>query len=102
MLLTQHMAKCLHESFIARSVPPKEPIPTDSFRWGGTWYCPGCGVQMQEIPATNGVVCPKCGGTLGPFLYRLVERHPHRFGAKIGDEVVTEMRWSSSPPDGLA
>lgn len=83
MPLSLSMGKGLYESFVARSVPPKDPIRT-GFRWGGTWYCPGCGVQMQEVSGTNGVVCPKCGGNLGPFIYRLVELHPHRFGGKRG------------------
>lgn len=78
--LTVHMARLLHASFVERSVPPKQPVAI-KFRMGGTWFCPGCGVQMQEASGTNGVICPKCGGNLGPFLYELIEFNtPHRNG----------------------
>jgi len=79
MLLTQQIANGLREAFIARTVPRKKPTPA-TFHSGGTWFCPSCGVPMQEISGTNGVVCPKCCGNLGLFLYWLIERHPHRFG----------------------
>jgi hypothetical protein len=29
-------------------------------------------------------VCPACKGNLGPFIYEIVEFHPHRFGDKWG------------------
>jgi hypothetical protein len=73
------MAKGLYQSFVARSVRPIEPTPA-SFRRGGVWFCPGCGIQMEDAPGTNGVKCTQCGGNLGPFIYKLVELHPHRFG----------------------
>jgi len=83
MQLSQHLAKGLFDSFVTRSVPPKEPVPS-TFRWGGTWFCPCCGVAMQEAVGTNGIICPKCGGILGPFIYQLIEFHPHRFGDRWG------------------
>jgi hypothetical protein len=84
MELSQFLAKGLHDSFVARSVAPKQPVPSKAFRWGGSWFCPGCGVLMSEVPDTNGVICPDCGGNLGPFIYQLIEHHPHRFGDHWG------------------
>jgi hypothetical protein len=79
MELSLDLAKRLHEAFIARSVPPKEPVATgrSSFFWGGNWFCPACGVSMKEIQGTTAVVCPNCRGNLGPFIYHLIELHPH-------------------------
>ena len=38
----------------------------------GRWYCPGCGVLMDDGS------CPVCSGVIdGKLLYRLVERNPH-------------------------
>jgi tRNA(Ile2) C34 agmatinyltransferase TiaS len=86
MVLSMDMAKGLHESFVARSVPPIEPtrVPSPSFRWGGIWFCPGCGIQMEDVAGTNGVKCSQCGGNLGPFIYMLIERHFHRSGDGSG------------------
>jgi hypothetical protein len=83
MGLSQFLAKRLSDSFVARSVPPKEPVPI-GYRIGGTWFCPGCGVEMEEVAGTNGMICPDCKGNLGPFIFELVEFHPHRFGARLG------------------
>jgi tRNA(Ile2) C34 agmatinyltransferase TiaS len=86
MILSMDMAKGLHESFVAPTVPPQKPthLESPSFRSGGDWFCPGCGVQMEDIPGTNGVKCSQCGGNLGPFIYMLIELHPHRFGDEWG------------------
>lgn len=47
-----------------------------SFRWGGVWYCPGCGARLEE---RDGLVkCEHCNQALNEFLYQLIERHPHR------------------------
>ena len=83
MGLSQHLARGLYASFVARTVPPRELGPA-SFRWGGVWFCPGCGIEMKEVVGTNGVLCPACKGNLGPFIYEIVEFHPHRFGDKWG------------------
>lgn len=83
MQMSQHMANCLRDSFVLRCVPPEQAVAT-SFRWGGQWYCPGCGVLMSEITGTNGVECPRCRGNLGPFIYGLIEHNPHKFGDEWG------------------
>lgn len=47
-----------------------------SFVVGGEWYCPRCGVRMDE--ADGYIRCRSCGGTLNGLIMALVERHPHR------------------------
>jgi transposase len=53
-------------------------VPTSpmSFRVGGQWYCPRCGVRMVE--ADGYIRCPACDGTLNGLILSLVERHAHR------------------------
>lgn len=71
MPLSQNMHNGLSEVFVARSRHARE----HPLRWGGRWFCPGCGV-----PATTSeehVRCEKCGEYLDEFLYALVEWHPH-------------------------
>ncbi len=41
----------------------------------GVWYCPSCGIQLDEQMS-----CDECGKSLRPFLYELVELHPHPDG----------------------
>jgi hypothetical protein len=77
MYLSPKMATDLYDSFVAKTAPPAKPAP-QSFRWGSGWHCPLCGVPMEELKGTNAVLCPICGGNLGPFIYHLVELHPHR------------------------
>jgi rubredoxin len=83
MGLSQALARGLFETFVAHTIPTTEPIQT-TIRWAGTWYCPGCGVTMKTDHAANGVICPICQGNLGPFIYQLIEFHPHRFGDRWG------------------
>lgn len=33
---------------------------------------------MNAIQESNAILCPKCGGNLRPFMYHLIELHPHR------------------------
>lgn len=74
MGLSQKMANDLNECFIIGSRQPSER--EFNLRWGGTWFCPGCGVQMIE--GDKGAVrCPQCHKNLCEFIYSLVERHPH-------------------------
>jgi hypothetical protein len=79
MALVQSTAKGLYETFISRAIPFKGPVKSDreSF-WGGEWFCPACGIQMEVVPWTKGMRCPQCGGNLGPFIYWLIEAHYHK------------------------
>jgi hypothetical protein len=43
---------------------------------GGSWYCPGCGVEIPEISPGN-LTCPVCSRSVVEFVYALVEGHPH-------------------------
>ncbi|KAF0184041.1 MAG: hypothetical protein IV086_04560 [Hyphomonadaceae bacterium] len=45
-------------------------------RIGGTWYCPGCGVEATESEV--GVIrCSACDKNMTEFIYELVELHFH-------------------------
>lgn len=54
----------------------RKPVGLRSpLRWGGDWFCPGCGVRAMEV---GGMVnCPVCGLCMNEFLCGLVELHPH-------------------------
>ena len=45
---------------------------------GGDFFCPGC---ATAIPKGKGTACPSCGVSLRPFIWSLVELHPHGNGA---------------------
>ena len=80
MALSQHLERGLTECFVDRTrIPRAAPL---SFRVGGSWSCPGCGVAMAEIEPGL-VVCSKCGLSLGEFIPQLVELHPHRGGSGV-------------------
>jgi tRNA(Ile2) C34 agmatinyltransferase TiaS len=83
MELTLDMATGLRESFgeTGTSVASKTPRPP-SRRSG--WFCPGCGVPMKETSEPRGVKCPRCGRTLGKFVWALIVHHPHKFGDEWG------------------
>ncbi len=51
--------------------------PADSVWWQGRrqYYCPGCGVRLQE-----GLICSRCGKSLRDLHRTLVELHPHEGG----------------------
>ncbi len=73
MLLSIRMTSDLNECFIDKVRLPKEN-PAKR-RIGGVWYCPGCGVRMEE---QDGLVrCPQCRRCLNQFITALIELHPH-------------------------
>src|SRR5579864_589515 len=78
MPLSTYMSKHLYACFVSQSDQPREfQFSKDGYRWGGRWFCPGCGVLMHE--ETPGAVrCPKCRRNIGMFLHQLVELHPHQ------------------------
>lgn len=74
MPLSRHLHDRLSEVFVARTRSAR-PI---SLKWGGEWFCPGCGAAAPIDGAH--VRCERCRECLDEFLYELVELHPHRKG----------------------
>lgn len=74
MWLSPKMRADLNECFVERTRMPREFA--FSFRFGGKWFCPGCGVRTEEEGGQ--VVCPRCSRALDEFLNALLELHPHR------------------------
>jgi len=72
--LSPKMREGLNECFVERIRTTKEFA--FSFRIGGTWFCPGCGVRAEEEGGR--VVCPRCSRSLNEFIHALIELHPHR------------------------
>lgn len=55
---------------------PQTPKPQFSQQLHGflhRWYCPGCGVHLNEQGE-----CPRCGYHLRDLVVPLIEIHPHR------------------------
>ena len=77
MYLSDDMARRLLDLFV-KEIRNSAQRPA-SFRWGGSWFCPGCGVRLEE---SQGVVrCNLCGQSLdGLLLHSLIEIHPHANG----------------------
>jgi hypothetical protein len=48
---------------------------------GGDWYCPGCGVLIQEL-SPGDLRCPICSQSIVEFIHSLIELHPHFDGAR--------------------
>lgn len=73
MGLSKSMERRLLECYVLKSRVPTESKV--SFLWGGTWYCPGCGVKAEEREGR--VRCPQCSLNMNEFLHQLIEVHPH-------------------------
>lgn len=73
MVLSVRMRRDLDECFVARSRMPSEEH--FDFRWGGNWFCPGCGAKMEE--SDGAVTCPECQRNMSTFLKHLIDLHPH-------------------------
>jgi hypothetical protein len=73
MELSTHLAEGLKACFIDKKRNPSDKPFT--FKVGGRWSCPGCGVPMVEHAGL--IQCPTCSLCLNEFIYNLVERHPH-------------------------
>ncbi len=74
MPLSPHLSAELTDVYL-RKIRNAEFRPT-TFKWGGVWYCPGCGVPLQERDGL--MMCPQCGQSLNEFLFDLLELHPHK------------------------
>jgi hypothetical protein len=64
----------LTECFVERTREPREFQFRSAI--GGRWFCPGCGVRMQEVEGR--IACPVCDRCLNEFVIGLIERHPHQ------------------------
>ena len=73
MHLSQLMEKRLLACFVTKTEKPREFQLT--YRSGGHWFCPGCGISVSEENGYNR--CSKCHRNLNEFIYHLVEIHPH-------------------------
>lgn len=53
---------------------PQSPLPAFNREFHGSllWYCPGCGVRLNEH-----LECPRCGKHVRDLVYHLIELHPH-------------------------
>lgn len=75
MPLSINMQKRLVDVFGSRSRRSLESVLP--FEIGGTWWCPGCGVEAVESHPGD-LRCASCKTSLAEFVYELVELHPHR------------------------
>jgi rubrerythrin len=77
MELSPFMAERLYSGFVSRTEQPEDrQYIAAGCRFGGQWFCPGCGVLMnQEEPGA--IRCPQCGRNIGKYVAQLVELHPH-------------------------
>ncbi len=76
MWMSVNLTEQLLERYGAQETADEpEAMPPYSVRWHGRrqYYCPGCGVQLQE-----GLTCGRCGKSLRDLFMTLVELHPHR------------------------
>lgn len=71
MELSRNLHDRLSDVFINHS----RRAESKAFRWGGRWFCPGCGTPMKTEDAH--VRCETCGEYLDEFIHSLVELHPH-------------------------
>jgi len=74
MPLSPRMSEIFTDIYVLKNRPSEHrPI---TFKRGGLWYCPGCGVPAEERDGS--VTCNQCGQFLDEFLWHLIELHPHR------------------------
>jgi rubrerythrin len=77
MELSKYMAERLYSCFVSKTEEPEAFRFTEAgYRFGGRWFCPGCGVLMNE-KEPGAVRCPQCGRNIGKYLHQLIELHPH-------------------------
>ena len=77
MELSQFMAERLYSGFVSKTEEPEDFRFTKAgYRFGGQWFCPGCGVLMNE-ETPGAVKCPERRRNIGKYLRQLVDLHPH-------------------------
>jgi len=65
MELSQFMAERLYSGFVSKTEQPEDfRIADEGYRFGGQWFCPGCGVLMNE-ETPGAVKCPQCKRNIG-------------------------------------
>jgi hypothetical protein len=74
MPLSNHLSAAFVDQYVLK-IRANEHRPV-AFRWGGVWYCPGCGIRLEERDGL--VACHECGQSLNEFLHELIELHPHK------------------------
>lgn len=70
------LSKAVHDGMTEVFVTHDRHARPRPFRWGGRWFCPGCGIPAMT--SDEHVQCEKCDEYLDEFIRPLVERHPHR------------------------
>ncbi len=77
MELSPFMAERLYSGFVTKTEDPKDfRFTKEGYHFGGLWFCPGCGVLMNE-EEPGAVKCPQCLRNIGQYLQQLMELHPH-------------------------
>lgn len=80
MEVTKALEKKLEECYVLKLRQPREG--KFSSRIGGQWFCPQCGVLIQE--QDGDLRCSSCHQTINEFIFSLVEFHPHFYKEKCG------------------
>jgi hypothetical protein len=79
--LSVHLANNLRACYAEMTRQPKQPLSSSEITGrggiGGTWFCPGCGILMEE-QTPGAIQCPQCGRSIWEFVDELIEHHPHR------------------------
>jgi rubrerythrin len=77
MELSRGIAESLYSGFVSKTERPEDfRFGNDVYRFGGEWFCPGCGLLMNE-ETPGAVKCPQCGRNIGKYLHQLIKLHPH-------------------------
>jgi DNA-directed RNA polymerase subunit M/transcription elongation factor TFIIS len=79
MELSERMSQSLSECYVENKRRPKTFNYESDIKYsriGGSWFCPGCGVPINETSPAK-LICEKCDKNLLEFIYQLVELHPH-------------------------
>jgi len=59
MELSQFMAERLYSGFVSKTEQREDfRIANEGYRFGGQWFCPGCGVLMNEETPVGSEVSP--------------------------------------------
>ena len=62
---SQFMAERLYSGFVSKTEEPEDFRFTKAgYRFDGKWFCPGCGVLMNE-ETPGAVKCPECRRNIG-------------------------------------